>query len=889
MFSLRSKLLLLVLPSLVAITALIVGYGAYTSYQRSQVHTEAQLQVLAVSYANTVNVEIELALNAARTLAQALSAVHVPGSTLRLTRGDVNTMLHEVLRRNPSFLAVYTAWEPNAFDGKDAAFAGTTGHDSTGRFSPYWSRADGEIRQETNIGYETEGIGDYYLLPKRTRQECIIEPYMYPVQGKEVLMTSLVVPIVVGDEFFGICAVDISLQYLQAISDNADIFDHAGTLAIMSHKGTLVSVSAKPEWQAKPAQTLIPGFSPKRSGQVQKNVRQREVQHVGDTLYAFAAIPIGFTASQWQVCVSVPEQIVMSSIKANTVTQVSIAVVLIGVIIAVAWFFSTRLLHALHALQTATESLAAGGLETFVTIRTDDEVGMVGQSFNQMAFSIRSMMQELIVNNHLLTQAQHELDTMLQKMTIGVAVNKNNRYVFTNEALRRILGYTDEEFKLVENIAMLIHEEDRDIVQTRYEERLLGVRSHSEPAEVRYRHKDGRGMWVQVSGLLITYQGERATLASFVDITERKHAEEQLRRTQENQRIILETMGVAVTVNHEAQFLFVNEAWCRMVGYTREDTRSLKVYDMIHPDSRLFVEGLSHARLRGEQMQGVYTAKVYRKDGDILWVEVSAFKIDYEGVLAVIATFVDITERTIAMHQLEEAVQQQEALLLALEQQKNAALRSFLQGQEEERHRIAQDLHDGVGHLLSIVKIGLSTFQERIGEAEPERMQEFEQCMDLFDKAVREVRAVSHQLMPATLRKMGLQSALRDLATILTLSAQIQVNVVLDALEELDLPDNRLDTQMETSIFRVIQELVNNTLKYAEATTISVQFIKTERSLICIYEDDGNGFAMSESGISSGIGLRNIHNRITLLGGTVEFDSSFGNGMVATIEIPTTS
>jgi signal transduction histidine kinase len=135
--------------------------------------------------------------------------------------------------------------------------------------------------------------------------------------------------------------------------------------------------------------------------------------------------------------------------------------------------------------------------------------------------------------------------------------------------------------------------------------------------------------------------------------------------------------------------------------------------------------------------------------------------------------------------------------------------------------------------------------------------------------------------MPATLRKMGLKAALQDLATMLTLSGKIRVDVSLEALDTLT---TQLDNELETSVFRIVQELANNTVKYAQARTVSIQIINNGGSLLCIYEDDGIGFDVHN--VPRGLGLNNIYNRVLLLGGTAEFDSALGNGMVATIEIP---
>jgi PAS domain S-box-containing protein len=436
---------------------------------------------------------------------------------------------------------------------------------------------------------------------------------------------------------------------------------------------------------------------------------------------AFAA----YIGTKWSVMVSVSQDAVIIHLATTSFMQIYLLLAALGVPTLLMWFFSPQKLQATIELRSADST----------------DIDITKQKETEEA----------------LQQSKDDLNTILTMMMVGVAVNINNQYVFTNAALEQILGYTEEEFKGLDNIEQLIHEEDRPLVHQRYTERLDGTHRHADLVEVRYRHKDGHDVWVQVSGLLITYQGEQATLATFVDITEGKRAVEKL----------------------------------------------------------------------------------------------------------------------------EEALREKEHLLAEVERQKNTVLRSFIQGQEDERHRIAQDLHDGVGHLLSIVKIGLSSFQENVQALAPERLDDFQHFLRIYDQAVQEVRAVSHQLMPATLRKMGLKAALQDLATMLTLSGKIRVDVSLEALDTLT---TQLDNELETSVFRIVQELANNTVKYAQARTVSIQIINNGGSLLCIYEDDGIGFDVHN--VPRGLGLNNIYNRVLLLGGTAEFDSALGNGMVATIEIP---
>lgn len=158
-----------------------------------------------------------------------------------------------------------------------------------------------------------------------------------------------------------------------------------------------------------------------------------------------------------------------------------------------------------------------------------------------------------------LQQANSELDTMLRMMGVGVAVNINNRYVFSNDTLCQILGYSNEDFQRIPIIDYLIHDDDKARIQQRYSERLRGVYPHSEPIEVRYRHKDGHYVWVQVSGLLITYQGIQATLVTFVDITLRKQTQDMLlQRELQLSALINNTSDVIYSIDRSYRFITFN-------------------------------------------------------------------------------------------------------------------------------------------------------------------------------------------------------------------------------------------------------------------------------------------------------------------------------------------
>lgn len=166
-------------------------------------------------YSNDIQLIIEEALVTARTLAKSFEGMK---NSQNVNRDTMNVMLKQVLHNNDDFLGVWTCWEPNALDGADLKYIDHPGHDSTGRFIPYWNRgASGNISLEPLNDYTTKGAGDYYLLARNSGEETILNPFAYEIDGQKILMTTLAVPIKSNGNVVGAVGVDITLDTLQTL------------------------------------------------------------------------------------------------------------------------------------------------------------------------------------------------------------------------------------------------------------------------------------------------------------------------------------------------------------------------------------------------------------------------------------------------------------------------------------------------------------------------------------------------------------------------------------------------------------------------------------------------------------------------------------------------
>jgi signal transduction histidine kinase len=201
----------------------------------------------------------------------------------------------------------------------------------------------------------------------------------------------------------------------------------------------------------------------------------------------------------------------------------------------------------------------------------------------------------------------------------------------------------------------------------------------------------------------------------------------------------------------------------------------------------------------------------------------------------------------------------------------------MLKGQEEERSRLAKDLHDGLGGLLSGVKFSLSNMKDNL-VITPDNMAVFERSLDMIDTSIKELRRVAHNMMPELLTKFGLDEALKEYCN--TINATNLLSVKYQSIGM----GTRIEKSSEIIIYRIIQELLNNIMKHAAATEAMVQLVKEDSRFSIIVEDNGKGFNTALIKDNKGAGLTSIQSRVDYLKGQLEVHSEPGKGTLVTIE-----
>lgn len=286
------------------------------------------------------------------------------------------------------------------------------------------------------------------------------------------------------------------------------------------------------------------------------------------------------------------------------------------------------------------------------------------------------------------------------------------------------------------------------------------------------------------------------------------------------------------------------------------------------------------------KMQTIYETEKKEQEIQLLNSEAKAQRAERNVIIAlalalllglILISIYFIQRNRIARKNEQIAKQKLEA---TLDEQEIKTFNAVIEGQEEERMRIARDLHDRLGSMLSTVKLLFSALEEKIDRNQEKNQEQYTKANSLLDEACVEIRRISHNLGSGMVANFGLERAVAELCESIDQSGQISCKASSFGME------NKLKLDIEIGIYRMIQEAVNNAIKHANAQSIEVQLNQTEDEVIIMVEDNGKGFNYREADLKEGMGLGNIKNRAEKLGGTFNVDSAVGRGSTLVIEIP---
>ncbi|PLK45464.1 sensor histidine kinase [Emticicia sp. TH156] len=210
-------------------------------------------------------------------------------------------------------------------------------------------------------------------------------------------------------------------------------------------------------------------------------------------------------------------------------------------------------------------------------------------------------------------------------------------------------------------------------------------------------------------------------------------------------------------------------------------------------------------------------------------------------------------------------------------------LESSLEVQEVERRRIAKDLHDEVGAMLSVTKMSFNQLLKKI-DTSGEVIEQGQQTKEFLEESISQVRRISRELVPSTLEDFGLIIAIDEFIQKIHIATGVLFIFNHEGIDD----TQRFDNKIELTVYRIAQELVNNALKHAEAQEITLKLSLLNKKLSFVFTDNGKGFNLEavKKDVKSGLGLRNIESRLSVVNGTFAIQSILDKGTSSTIEIP---
>jgi methyl-accepting chemotaxis protein len=423
--SLSAKLLSIVITISILAFGVTVGYTAISVFGTSSENSEELAHEEAAHFGAVIDAELEVPMDTARTLAHTLEGLKSSGETERET---VEEVLANILAKNENFIGAWTCWEPNAFDGDDANYVNTGTSDKTGRFIPYYYKSGSGIASEPLIGYETPGDGDYYLLARDSGNETIIDPYSYEIGGKQVLITTVSVPIKYNDRVVGVAGIDVELDYLQAMIQDIRPYE-TGYAVLIDSSG---NYAAHPDPSSIGKQMLLD-----EDGTNKAKVLAGEEYHVtmfssindSEVFISYVPVEVGNSDTPWSFAVAFPTDKIMAEAKSLTILMIIIAVVALAVLIAATFLVVRSIVKPIKKIADIAQKISEGDLKQTIDIDSKDEIG-------QMANALRGMI------NGVIGEGQSIKTGITDPFFVA---DKDLTVTYMNEACGKLTGYAPEE------------------------------------------------------------------------------------------------------------------------------------------------------------------------------------------------------------------------------------------------------------------------------------------------------------------------------------------------------------------------------------------------------------------------------------------------------------
>jgi PAS domain S-box-containing protein len=444
-------------------------------------------------------------------------------------------------------------------------------------------------------------------------------------------------------------------------------------------------------------------------------------------------------------------------------------------------------------------------------------------------------------------------------------LDEHHKTSFVNERMAQILGYEREEM-LGKTPYEFTDEDKWKEIDIKFEKSKQG---ESEQYEFTLRKKDGEPVCLLIHSNPFMRDGVyKGGLAMITDITARKEIERKLMESERKFRSLVQNSSDIITVHDENRcYTYVSPAITGTLGYKPDFFLGKDVIDFIwEADHQIVLNGFNDLLTKGVTDNVLY--RVFHQNGECRWLESRGRNmLDDPTICGLVINTRDVTDRVLLQQALDEQNKKnQKEITIAV-----------IKTQESERSQIGQELHDNVNQVLTTIKLYNEMLRDGLGDPKeliPKSVQLLQGCID-------EIRNISRLLSAPTIGRISLIDSIKELVDSINHTKKIEVNFSMTNPEHLP-----ISQELHLAIYRIVQEKLNNIIKYADASIVSIKIEIKEKILHLIIRDNGKGFDLNNS--LDGIGITNMRTRAENLNGTFEIVSEPSKGCVVEVRIPVT-
>jgi PAS domain S-box-containing protein len=441
----------------------------------------------------------------------------------------------------------------------------------------------------------------------------------------------------------------------------------------------------------------------------------------------------------------------------------------------------------------------------------------------------------------------------------------NGKCLRWNRNFEQVTGATAREIA-ESDLYDFIAEEDRPKAREAVDK---AVKEGSSAVEAGLKTKNGNIPYYYITGIPIEYENQPCIMGTGIDISSLKKAEEELRLSEQKYKLLFENNPLPTVVFSKINYsiLEVNAAAISHYGYTREEFLRMNAKDLRPAEDVSRFEEQVRETIRTYKNLGVWRHK--KKDDSIINVEITGHEIVYRNTPARLVLCNDVTEKLKTEENLKRSYQEIRQLASNIEKIR-----------EEEKIKIAREIHDELGQQLTGLKMDVSWLSKKLDAKDTILLDKTREIMQLLDQAVKSVRRIASELRPGLLDDLGLVAAIEWQGEEFEKRSGIKVQF------DHEIKNETIPPALATGLFRIYQESLTNVARHAHANKVMVSLHQTDHEVVLEITDDGKGFDSKDIKNKKTLGLLGMKERTMMMGGKYEVVSNPGKGTTVVVSVP---